>query len=256
MKLVFLGTSHGFVEVGCFCTATLLETGGAYYLIDCGAPVEALMKNMGKSLDHVRGIFVTHMHEDHVASLSSVLKDFGRRSSTARATFFFPEKAGLEGFLTWVRAMHRRTESDRIGFGLSSTDVFYEDENIRVSGIRTDHIKGYPTYAYRFELLKEDKRILFTGDVCGDMHDFPKEASDEAWDVVVSELTHFHIEDHVDLFKSVNTKQMFFTHKHRQNLEVMDRVIPQLPYPVYIACDGDEICPEKLDWRKEYDREK
>lgn len=241
MKLVFLGTSHGFVEVGCFCTATLLETGGAYYLIDCGAPVEALMKNKGKGLDHVRGIFITHMHEDHVASLSSVLKDFGRRTSTACATFFFPERVGIEAFLAWVRAIHGRTKNDRIQFDVSAPGVFFENEDIRVSGILTDHIKGYPTYAYRFELKKENKKILFTGDVCGDMHDFPKEASEEAWDVVVSELTHFHIEEHIELFKSIKTKQMFFTHKHRQNLEVMDRVIPQLPYPVYIACDGDEM---------------
>lgn len=241
MKLIFLGTSHGWPEVGCFCSATLLETGDASYLIDCGAPVLALMENMGKSIERIRATFITHMHEDHVSSITSVLKGYSPRNCTAHAKFFFPEKAGLDGFLVWIKAIHRKPDPKRIQLELSTPGVFYEDENICVAGILTDHIPGYPTYAYRVELKKEQKKILFTGDVADDMHDFPKEAWTEEWDVIVSELTHFRIQEQIEQFKTMKTKQLIFNHKHRRNLEVIDQIIPWLPYPTRVACDGDEF---------------
>ena len=241
MKLIFLGTSHGAPEIGSFCSSTLLETGEVSYLVDCGAPVVAQMVNMGKVFERIRAVFITHMHEDHVASLTSVLKGYSKRNSTAYATFFFPEKAGLEGFLVWIKAIHRRPDPQRLKFELSAPGVFFEDEDVRVSGILTDHIPGYPTYAYRVELKKEQKKILFTGDVADDMHDFPKEAWTEEWDVIVSELTHFRIQEQIEQFKTMKTKQLIFNHKHRRNLEVIDQIIPWLPYPARVACDGDEF---------------
>ncbi len=77
MELTFFGTSHGAPEVGHFCSGTLLETAGASYLIDCGAPVDALMINKGKRFEDLKAVFLTHMHEDHVGCLTGDVKELG-----------------------------------------------------------------------------------------------------------------------------------------------------------------------------------
>ena len=241
MKLTFFGTSHGAPEIGRFCSGTLLETDGVSYLIDCGAPVDALMLNAGKSFEVLRGIFITHMHEDHMGTLPAMVKEFGHYHPTAHAAFFLPEADAIDALHAWNRAMHGGHDPARVTFGVSAPGVFFEDEHIRVSGIQTDHIHGYPTYAYAIECKAENKRVLFTGDVRGDMADFPREAAEQAWDVIVSELTHFRIEKHIAAFAACRTKQLIFNHKIDYNIEKMPEIIPQMPFAVHVAADGDEV---------------
>ena len=239
MKLTFFGTSHGAPEIGRFCSGTLLETDGVSYVIDCGAPVDALMLNRGKRFEDLRGVFITHMHEDHMGTLPAMVKEFGHYHPTAHAHFFLPEEAALDALRIWQNAMHGTWDEDRVVFGTSKPGVFFEDEHVRVTGIQTDHIPGYPTYAYAMELKAEGKRVLFTGDMRGDLKDFPAAAHTENWDVIVSELTHFHIEQHLEAFLKCRTKTLIFNHKIEYNIEKMEEILPKLPFETIVACAGD-----------------
>ncbi len=56
MKLLFLGTGHGVPTVDRFFSATLLECGGQYYLIDAGAPIAELFVRYGISYEKLRAV--------------------------------------------------------------------------------------------------------------------------------------------------------------------------------------------------------
>ena len=65
-KIITLGTSHGDPTCCRFNSSTLFKIGEASYLIDAGAPANALMIRHGFKLHDLKAIFITHMHEDHV----------------------------------------------------------------------------------------------------------------------------------------------------------------------------------------------
>ena len=241
MKLTFFGTSHGAPEVGRFCSGTLLETDGVSYLVDCGAPVDALMLNRGKKIEDLRGIFVTHMHEDHMGTLPAMLKEFGHYHPTAHGVFYLPEEQDIEAFLAWNRAMQQGYDPSRVSFSSVQAGIIHDDEHVTVTAIPTAHTRPIPSYAYDFYCKAENKRVLFTGDLRADLSDFPREAQTEHRTSIVSELTHFHVEQHVDTFAACDCDMLIFNHMIAYNTEKMSDIIPRLPMSVHVASDGDEI---------------
>jgi len=241
MELTFFGTSHGAPEIGRFCSGTLLETGGLSYLIDCGAPVDALMLNAGKKFEILRAIFITHMHEDHMGTLPAMVKELVSYHPDSKCDIYFAEESGIEAFLAWDHAMHQRDDLERITYKTSHNGIMYDDGNIRVRGILTDHIKGFPTFAYAIDLLNEGKKILFTGDMRSDLADFPKEARKEHWDCIVSEMTHYRLDKCVDVLAGCNTNKLIFNHKINYNINAYPSVKDQLPFTSVIASDGDHF---------------
>ena len=75
MNIHTLGTGHGNSTLSRFNSSTLYETvDGRLYLIDAGAPVEALIRRKGFKLRNLRATFVTHMHDDHAGGLTGLMK--------------------------------------------------------------------------------------------------------------------------------------------------------------------------------------
>lgn len=70
MLITTLGTSHGSHTLPRNNTATLIETGDASYLVDCGEPVSGTMRRLGKDFGILRALFVTHMHADQVGGIA------------------------------------------------------------------------------------------------------------------------------------------------------------------------------------------
>ena len=106
MKIITLGTSHGATEPGRFCSGNLLIVGDAYYLIDCGAPVEGMMTNMGLPIKNMKAVFITHMHEDHAGTLSAIAKRFLVYQQDTHIHMFLPEQKGIDAFDNWLTTLH------------------------------------------------------------------------------------------------------------------------------------------------------
>ena len=107
MKLYTLGTSHGATEIGRACSANLLAVGNNYYLFDCGGNTEGKMTDMGLPIDRIRAVFITHMHEDHVGTLTSIVKRFCNYHRQADPiSVFMPEENGIQAFCAWLSALH------------------------------------------------------------------------------------------------------------------------------------------------------
>ena len=69
MRLTVLGSGSAFSTCG--CNAGYLVDGRV--LVDCGAPVPALVRRAGTSLHDVRLVLITHFHADHTFVLPTVL---------------------------------------------------------------------------------------------------------------------------------------------------------------------------------------
>jgi ribonuclease BN (tRNA processing enzyme) len=53
--------------------STAVVVGDWFYLVDCGHGTGRQLKRAGLDLNRLRGIFITHLHSDHIADLSAIL---------------------------------------------------------------------------------------------------------------------------------------------------------------------------------------
>lgn len=263
MRITTLGTSHGVSERGRYCSSSVLETNGARYIVDVGAPVDYLFVNRGWRFDSIRGVFLTHMHTDHVGALPFLVEDLSGQSATKyikkresaaevapRVTVVFPETAGRNAFLGWMRALHSEVElsTPQTPFwsktmtlqSLEECDR-YEDENVSVQAIRTRHIADG---SYAYDICAEGKRVLFTGDLLHTFKDFPTIAEREHFDLIVCEYTHYPPEAALPILQRVKTDRLVFNHLFDPDgarVKWFEEHRAEFPYPVSIACDGSEF---------------
>lgn len=242
MKITFLGTSHGYAEKNRYTSSTMIEIGEHIYLIDAGAPLEYLLVNRDKELGAIRGIFLTHMHNDHVSCLSNLIEPFLRYRRNDQSVCFFPEEDGLEAFLGWMEAMHCSREKmlATVDFRIAKPGAVFENADLTVTAIPTGHFAGkYPAYAYRIEA--EGKRVLFTGDMGQGFSEYPSIVSDCRYDLVVCEMAHANLSDAQEMLKSTDTSRMILNHYNLPRLTGYEAVFPTFPFPVSLARDGMEV---------------
>lgn len=239
MRLCTLGTSHGATEQGRACSCNLLTVNGVHYLFDCGGYVEGKMVDLNLDIADIKAVFISHMHEDHVGTLTAIVKRFNHyiQNENANVKLFLPEENGLCAFKNWVNALHMVLNEKRVSYALVEEGVIYTDENIKVTAIRTQHLRNgeFPSFSYMVET--EDKRFLYTGDLNPDFHDYPEILYHEEFDAVLCELVHFSVEKNMDCFLKTKTKQLIFTHMGLHNIPKIEEAIDRFPYPVHIAHD-------------------
>lgn len=72
-EIVILGSGAGFATKDRFSTSIAVCHDDQIYVFDCGEPCSALMFREGLNPLAVRGIFISHMHPDHVGGLAPLL---------------------------------------------------------------------------------------------------------------------------------------------------------------------------------------
>ncbi len=245
MKIHVIGTSHGAPEKNRACTATLLETQGQFYVIDAGSSVEKYMADNDLNPEAINGIFITHMHDDHVGTITGLLKVLRTYHGTAKANIYLPEQKGIDALIVWLDAMHSSNwPHNRLPILPISEGEVFKDEFVTVSAVKTDHIKGFDTFAFVVEC--EGKRIVFTGDLTDDLHDYPQVILDEESAAVVTELCHYRKEygfvgGSIDKIKASKTKKIIFTHIYPGADDDMRAIEDTLPFEIHIAQDSDII---------------
>jgi hemerythrin len=56
------------------CMGSLVSFRGRRYLIDAGGGIDYSLETLGIDISEIRGLFVTHVHDDHFAGLTSLLR--------------------------------------------------------------------------------------------------------------------------------------------------------------------------------------
>ncbi len=250
MKITTLGTSHGDSTLERFNSSTLYEVGESLYLVDCGAPCEALLWRKRKDFSRLRAIFCTHMHDDHVGGLTEVIKILLKYPKPGQhTTIYLPEVGADEALKLWLAAMHITVKPELIDFKLVKPGELYSDENLTLEAYPTDHIPSSPvkpvTFAYIISEKSSGKRLLHTGDLWVDFHDYPKILLEEHFDLLLCEATHYKQEVAAPLFRASLIKRLIFIHIgnawHGDGEARLLGCFDGFPYPVAVAHDGDEF---------------
>lgn len=246
-RIVTLGTSHGDPTYSRFNSSTLLQVNGKSYLIDAGAPVNALMIRKKYRLQEIRAVFITHMHDDHVGGLPGLIKSLAKYPVDGQHTdFFMPSQKAIDGLLGWVRVQHRTWREGLMDFKVIAPEMIFEDENIRVTALRTHHLvdeePAEPTYGYQID-FNDGFRIVYTGDLRVDFSDFPQIIIDEVSDICVCESTHFDLKRDIKVLQKCPIKKIIFNHVasfyHGEKEQDLINLGNMLSYPAFVAHDGD-----------------
>lgn len=249
MKLTFLGTSHGKPEYKRAMTAMALETRGATYLIDAGAPVVNRMLDYGIDIESVKAVFITHTHRDHVAGLLDLVRvvNIDKIFESASIDYYFPEQNAILAIKEYAASIMQPVREDVNRFHLFAEGEIYKDENIRVTAIPTAHLANANRPAYAFLVECEGKRLLFSGDLSQRLlaGDFPRIASEVDIDLCIQEMAHFDLETLLPNLIDSKIKAVYFNHMvwHADRIPKIRAAQKdgRLKLDVGIANDGDVI---------------
>ena len=244
MKLTFFGTSHGHPERERFCTSVYFEHKGNGFFIDAGAPVIYLMKQKGIPYNSIRAMFITHMHGDHTADLPNICNNLWYHRDVDHWDIYLSDENAIAGLDAWTAAQYSGigiSKNKQIVPHVTTEGEIYNEYGIKVTAIRTEHVKNgeLPSFAYMIE-TDDGKKVLFTGDLAYDFHDFPKVAMEQEFDLVVSELVHLAPDKAAEILKDVKTRLMIFSHLGRSNVEKLEEHQIRFKFPHVIAKDGFE----------------
>ena len=238
MKIVFLGTSHGVPEKTHFCSCTMIETGGSRYLVDAGGPVIDLLIRADIPLETIKGIFITHPHGDHTNGLNAFADLHTWYFKTPEPRIFLPDMKLAAAIDSWINAT-MSGECSRLRFEPFSEGKVFEDENIAVSAVPTEHCP----HSFAFEVEAEGRRLVFTGDLADPHRDFPDICFRKHCDLIVCEAAHFDLTEAEDVFDRCEADRIVINHINpRRNAANAETVkAKKHAYLFETAYDGMEL---------------
>lgn len=264
MRIITLGTSHGDSTFDRFNSSTLFETSsGRLYLVDAGAPCEALIRRKGLNIRDLKAVFITHMHDDHAGGISSLIKQATKYKQDRNfdLNIYLPEFRAINALKEWMKVLHENADDSILKYYAVTDGEIYSDDELTVTAIRTKHLRtisrteGDPcSFAYILDFKKENKKILHSGDLWSDFSDFPKIALKEYFDLCLLEATHYNPAVAAEILKDAKFSRLIFNHVFdKWHIRVFDSwkadngeknlldYYKSLPYPVSISHDGDEF---------------
>jgi len=237
MKLTFIGTSHGVPEADHRCSCNMITVGENVYFVDMGTQAIEDLRRMDIAPERVKGVFVTHMHGDHVNGLLSFVDICNWFFTSAEPKVYLPTPEGAGAIRNWILALDKR-DTCRIDIRVTREGVFFDDGVLKVTAVRTLHTR----LSYAYILETEGKTLLFTSDLKSPEEDYPKEVFGRTLDAVICESAHVHPADYLPVFEKSNIKRVFLTHiqprKYAEAREFVKHVQGKLN--VTLAEDGME----------------
>ncbi len=239
MRLIMIGTSHGVPEAHRRCSSYLLEVNGSYYIVDMGTQTVEDLRRRGISIPDVKLVICTHPHGDHTNGLISFVDLVNWYFKDASPAVILPNQQLIDAMKGWLEAVQSTTPvREGIRFGVTTPGVTFEDENVKIRAIPTQHCPD--SFAYLLEA--EGKKLLFTGDLRHPTVDFPAAAFEEDIDLILCELAHFSPDDCVPVFDRTKAKRILHTHISPRWHEELARQLKQPhPYEYGAVYDGMEF---------------
>ena len=182
-RVITLGTLAGPVPMPHRAqSSNLLIVNNTYYVVDAGDGVARRLARTGINMREIGTIFLTHLHDDHMAGLGTLMSEVwdlnrtqpinaygppGTQAIVRAAVDYFSESSEIR-----IADGGRTVPISKVFFGHDiGTGTVYQDANIKVTAIENAHYafhnngKGdekHKSYSYRFQT--PDRVVVFTGD--------------------------------------------------------------------------------------------
>ena len=151
IKFIGYGGAFDYKQVN---SAAIIKIGSISILIDCGHSVYPILKklNIAEEIDYV---FITHLHDDHVGSLSTFLID--RNFFSTPPKLIFPDFAFKNTLVAFLK------------FSMQNPENYFEFMNIKDIGFanyidtKNYHVKGMQTFSYIF--YEKGEYVVYSGDL-------------------------------------------------------------------------------------------
>ena len=253
-KITLLGTCSGTEPIkDMHHCSIILDINDSLYWFDCGEGATYSAVTSGFDVLKTRAVFISHMHFDHIGSLSHLLFTVQKMYAKHKMhlyhgeaiDFFLPDQKHFEA----IKEIAGHTESRPFKFKMNTKNVcdglVYEDENIRVSAYHNTHLKedgsnGWHSYSFLIEA--NDKRIVFSGDV-----GLPEELDaliSDGCDILIMETGHHKVENVLSFAEKRNIGKLYFNHHGREiigNRAAAKALADASTVNATIACDGECI---------------
>ena len=173
-RLVLLGTKGGAAarKGSPRSSSSALQIDGKTYVIDCGLGVTRALVNADIPLPEIDGVFITHLHCDHLLELGPLIYTAWLSGHTRPLQLFGPEGI-CDYWNNFMNAMafdhHVRTQNDKRGSlkDLVSVNTYSEGhvtslDALKVSALCVEHPPVEHCYSLKFET--KEMKIVFSAD--------------------------------------------------------------------------------------------
>lgn len=173
LEVVLLGTGNPLPAADRAGAATLVRAGSRLLLFDAGRGVCTRLAGAGAIPMMLSGVFLTHLHSDHICDLNDVVTTqwvMSPQPSTLR--IFGPPgtREVVDGMLAMLRpdVRYRLAHHDDLNWEPQldvvevEAEIALDEHGIRVVVGATDHRPVEPTVGYRVEF--EGKAVVVAGD--------------------------------------------------------------------------------------------
>jgi ribonuclease Z len=179
MKVTLLGTASATTLNGeRFGMATLVDAGSQHLLFDAGRGALMRMHEAGEPLADLSGIFITHLHSDHIAGLPDIYatgslpmtQGLGRKDALA---LWGPK--GIDQVAAGIQTMFGPNNAIRLKdheiapaathivvHDVDHDGVVYDRDGVKVTAFLVDHGNAKPAYGYRVDYRGHS--VVISGD--------------------------------------------------------------------------------------------
>lgn len=199
VRLLLLGTKGGpsILQTKSLPQSTVLMVGNDAYLFDAGYGASLRLVEAGIPLRNIKGIFITHLHSDHVVDYPAVLMNGWASGLKTPIKVFGPQGIQEMTDHAWktfdvdinLRIADEGKPDPRplVTTQAIKDGAVYQDDNIKVSAVAVPHPPFDKGQAFAFKLEAGGKTMVISGDT-NYSPDLAKFATDA--DVFVSEVVH------------------------------------------------------------------
>ncbi|MBF0213410.1 MAG: MBL fold metallo-hydrolase [Magnetococcales bacterium] len=161
MKVIILGSGTGVPSLRRGAPANWLGVEDRRYLIDCGSGTLLQLERAGHSFRELDGVFITHVHADHIGDLTPLVHALRLPGSGRDKPFHLYGPPGFSDFFARIVAPVAAPPGS-FPFHVLDAPPVWELDGLTIRTHATPHSDRFSSCAYRFE--HRGRSVCFSGD--------------------------------------------------------------------------------------------